>query len=935
MRMFEPLDPRQITRIEAVHRGFLYQHLYGAACLLWAGGNAIRSITIERDEDIELELTSGDRVYVQVKTRTAPLQLSDISGTLERFEVIRAEHREGRRPGRASLVIIANVAPGPELRERVETGGLPPDVRLVWPGASNGDDLPPAWPDVGEAVRWCTDRARELPMSMLEPDSLVWKLAGKVQLAATGGTDDHALITEDLPALFEQLAIQLQQFPSPPSPYRPQNDEPDLDRPERVRIVCGFSGAGKTAWAAQAAMHSAGIMCAYYDVGDVPGPAIAASLVRELAAQWVNPEAGALRQVLLPGATGIEALRALDRYLAAHGKPAIVVLDNAHRVSASDVRTLVEATQHLRFVLLAQPGTLVSEIEATLQVEQETLRGWSLDEVASEVDSQGAQATPADLERLRALTGGLPLYVRTAARLSLDQYGGDVARMCGAIEAQTHLVASAQELILSRVFDGLPETVRDCAAVLSLSDVPLSETEAARLIKVTLDIEASGFAASIRQLRALGVIRLFGGPRMQVHDAVRVLGLKHFASFPPQRAKAGRVALKDLIVESLATKRDASRFPLFIRTLVELGELKILIELATEEWFHELGITAGIWEALDAASVDEAIDPEQRFYALDGLVFADMKSAKVSKVPQRLAAMERLLVEHDLGAHERLVFHLKKMVFDADRGREDLFMQCLEQAKELVPDKPAHLRIFRYNAAMALVMLKRFAEAERIALELVEEYYAVLGLTPDDVVMRSNKAIAEKLPKGAWLGDDLKHLADTLDLLAKAVNGQGRDSGIARVHAAKFYGLANAIDSFVKVNQDLVDEFIGRSDYVGARQVMEEHLLPVVKEHKVLDKMVGVRSQYAVVLGYCGDYDSADREFARLEAYRPGLTAIQRAEIDGQRGLVDELRRQGVRPGMVNLTPAYLRQSKKPPKVGRNEPCPCGSGRKYKRCHGV
>jgi len=22
------------------------------------------------------------------------------------------------------------------------------------------------------------------------------------------------------------------------------------------------------------------------------------------------------------------------------------------------------------------------------------------------------------------------------------------------------------------------------------------------------------------------------------------------------------------------------------------------------------------------------------------------------------------------------------------------------------------------------------------------------------------------------------------------------------------------------------------------------------------------------------------------------------------------------------------------PKVGRNEPCPCGSGRKYKQCHG-
>jgi uncharacterized protein YecA (UPF0149 family) len=27
-------------------------------------------------------------------------------------------------------------------------------------------------------------------------------------------------------------------------------------------------------------------------------------------------------------------------------------------------------------------------------------------------------------------------------------------------------------------------------------------------------------------------------------------------------------------------------------------------------------------------------------------------------------------------------------------------------------------------------------------------------------------------------------------------------------------------------------------------------------------------------------------------------------------------------------------RSKQPPKVGRNQLCPCGSGKKYKRCHG-
>jgi len=32
---------------------------------------------------------------------------------------------------------------------------------------------------------------------------------------------------------------------------------------------------------------------------------------------------------------------------------------------------------------------------------------------------------------------------------------------------------------------------------------------------------------------------------------------------------------------------------------------------------------------------------------------------------------------------------------------------------------------------------------------------------------------------------------------------------------------------------------------------------------------------------------------------------------------------------------AAKRQARNTDKVGRNEPCPCGSGKKYKRCHGA
>lgn len=59
------LDPAQEIRIEAVHRGFLYQHLYAASCLT-SGQIGVTSVVVERDEDIEL-VTPAGRIWKLVK----------------------------------------------------------------------------------------------------------------------------------------------------------------------------------------------------------------------------------------------------------------------------------------------------------------------------------------------------------------------------------------------------------------------------------------------------------------------------------------------------------------------------------------------------------------------------------------------------------------------------------------------------------------------------------------------------------------------------------------------------------------------------------------------------------------------------------------------------------------------------------------------------
>jgi preprotein translocase subunit SecA len=142
----------------------------------------------------------------------------------------------------------------------------------------------------------------------------------------------------------------------------------------------------------------------------------------------------------------------------------------------------------------------------------------------------------------------------------------------------------------------------------------------------------------------------------------------------------------------------------------------------------------------------------------------------------------------------------------------------------------------------------------------------------------------------------------------------------------KFYTMANALDSLIRVGQDLADEFIGRSDYIGARDVMERNVLPNVAEHKMVRHVVPVRAQYAVILAYCGDHSAAAEEMRRLAPYEAALDATARAELEGQKALIGRIRL---------LPPPPQWEFPKPRrKIGRNEPCYCGSGKKFKRCHG-
>lgn len=102
---------------------------------------------------------------------------------------------------------------------------------------------------------------------------------------------------------------------------------------------------------------------------------------------------------------------------------------------------------------------------------------------------------------------------------------------------------------------------------------------------------------------------------------------------------------------------------------------------------------------------------------------------------------------------------------------------------------------------------------------------------------------------------------------------------------------------------------------------------------------VACRWLRAVALERMGDIDAAEHELLAAESMDPDwpLPLFDLARIASDRGDVERglalLRRAGAEPDdpLVELLERYRAEPRRD--VGRNEPCWCGSGRKYKKCH--
>ena len=84
----------------------------------------------------------------------------------------------------------------------------------------------------------------------------------------------------------------------------------------------------------------------------------------------------------------------------------------------------------------------------------------------------------------------------------------------------------------------------------------------------------------------------------------------------------------------------------------------------------------------------------------------------------------------------------------------------------------------------------------------------------------------------------------------------------------------------------------------------------------------------AALLAACGTTRPPALRLDRVVLYQSGIGHFERAGV-----LSGDRLRLVLRPHEVDDVIKTFKRDE--PKVGRNDPCPCGSGRKYKKCHGA
>ncbi|POP53558.1 preprotein translocase subunit SecA [Zhongshania marina] len=325
-----------------------------------------------------------------------------------------------------------------------------------------------------------------------------------------------------------------------------------------------------------------------------------------------------------------------------------------------------------------------------------------------------------------------------------------------------------------------------------------------------------------------------------------------------------------------------------------------------------------------------------RFYlSLEDSLMRIFASDRVRGIMQALGlekgeAIEHRMVSNAIEKAQRKVegrnFDMRKQLLEYDDVANDQRQIIYQQRNELLEadDISEMLKAIRADVVSDVI-------SEYIPPQTLEEQWDISGLE-----LRIETEFEVKLPIQQWLDEDRSVNESVIHERVYAAVDEAYESKCALV-GADMRKIERHI--FLQVLDTLWKEHLATMDHLRhgihlrafaqknpkqeyKREAFElfQQMLESLK-HDVVRFLSHLRLQQ--------DENSEALEQQRREEQAQRAMEFQHAESSGLK--LEEEDEQPAQAAVAAQPETFVRDT---PKVGRNEPCPCGSGKKYKQCHG-
>jgi preprotein translocase subunit SecA len=276
-----------------------------------------------------------------------------------------------------------------------------------------------------------------------------------------------------------------------------------------------------------------------------------------------------------------------------------------------------------------------------------------------------------------------------------------------------------------------------------------------------------------------------------------------------------------------------------------------------------------------------------------------------SKIEGNNFDIRKYVLEYDdvMNKHRTAIYQLRRELLEGKNIREKVVSAIYQEIERIIDSH-------------ATIPLKQGGEID--VEEIVESFKAMIPLE-EDIRPQLQEIAASRKP--GHVADFLKRIADNVYLQREKQLGEENMRNLEKI-------------LFLRVIDELWVDHLEQMEYLrdSVRLRAYGQRDPLV-EYKIEGQKMFNQLQAAINL------QIANLIFKVSFIQKPGLTAVEEKKEDWQLaasegGVSSQIEQEAANRGSAVSAPKVGQSAVAKTKIGRNDPCPCGSGKKYKKCHG-